>query len=376
MTLTLLVNATTVSSLLKILGISDVSPTKRVAMVTALGHLERHRVDLVHMQKEDRFLADAIWPKVLDQSSIVNPHTRAARRRLQKGSKVMPAEIGSDEPSAQCPDCHHELPFALRPAEIATLAAETRVRYLKAEKRSYWRQYEIGMLGRDGVRQLSTMVDSAIDIPDKLVEVSDLQIYFEIPHYILWLRQWAVWAMLPPVHVDTCAVPWESTSIRHRLENLSRHPYFEWIVSCVVLINVIVISIELAGNGNGDVAVFDIINFVCIGLYTIEAIVKMGGLTVKGYFRYKWNMFDFAILMTSYIDIIIDESSPESNNFDPAVLKVARFFRIMRSLRAFRLLHFALPQVLRGLNQIINSRLTLAYDIGKAYVAVWFLPCS
>lgn len=368
-TLTLLVNATTVKSLLKILGISNISQTKRVAMASAISQLERHRGELIHMQKEDRFLADAIWSRVLDQSTIKNPHIKAVRRRNKK-NKIIPEDEAELDSSALCPGCEHELPFVLRPNEIAELAAETRVRYLKAEKRSYWRQYEIGMLGRDGVRQLNALIDTAIDIPHKLVEEGDLSIFFQIPPVIIWLRIWTLWAMLPPLIKDDCVIKWEPGSFRFRVEQVSSHRYFEWFVSLVVLVNVIVISVELARDGDVNMTAFDIINFICIGIYTVETAIKMGGLSTRGYFRHKWNIFDFAILVTSYIDIIIDASNPENtNDFDPAVLKVARFFRIMRSLRAFRLLHFALPQMLVFLHRWINRRLTLAYDIGKAYVA-------
>ncbi len=40
---------------------------------------------------------------------------------------------------------------------------EARMRLLKAEKTSYWRQFEHGMLSREAVRKLNDCVDSAAD---------------------------------------------------------------------------------------------------------------------------------------------------------------------------------------------------------------------
>ena len=42
-----------------------------------------------------------------------------------------------------------------------------RSRIIKAEKTSYWRQYEQGMLSRESVRVLINLSDTVLDTPDR-----------------------------------------------------------------------------------------------------------------------------------------------------------------------------------------------------------------
>ena len=55
------------------------------------------------------------------------------------------------------------------PRELAELAEEVRIRMIKAEKTSYWRQFEQGMLGRDAVLVLINLADSIMDTSERYV---------------------------------------------------------------------------------------------------------------------------------------------------------------------------------------------------------------
>ena len=68
---------------------------------------------------------------------------------------------------SQCPKCETNVPRVPHPKEIAELAEEVRLRMLKAEKTSYWRQFEQGMLGRQAVLALINLADTAMDTPDR-----------------------------------------------------------------------------------------------------------------------------------------------------------------------------------------------------------------
>lgn len=68
---------------------------------------------------------------------------------------------------SQCPKCETEVPRVPHPKELAELAEEVRLRMIKAEKTSYWRQFEQGMLGRDAVLVLVNLADSVVDTPER-----------------------------------------------------------------------------------------------------------------------------------------------------------------------------------------------------------------
>lgn len=69
--------------------------------------------------------------------------------------------------TSQCPQCEAEVPRVPNRKELVELAEEVRMRVIKAEKTSYWRQFEQGMLGREAVRVLTNLADSVMDSPDR-----------------------------------------------------------------------------------------------------------------------------------------------------------------------------------------------------------------
>lgn len=53
------------------------------------------------------------------------------------------------------------------------------MRILKAKKISYSRQYENGMLSKDGIRVLTQAIETAMDTPEALIELEGLHRYFK-----------------------------------------------------------------------------------------------------------------------------------------------------------------------------------------------------
>ena len=73
--LTLLFNATTVSLLLKALGMSDISNARRLTVATAVKRINDAKQRAVSMLKSDRFLADAHWEIVEKKTLIEDPYS-------------------------------------------------------------------------------------------------------------------------------------------------------------------------------------------------------------------------------------------------------------------------------------------------------------
>jgi hypothetical protein len=51
--------------------------------------------------------------------------------------------------------------------------------------------------------------------------------------------------------------------------------------------------------------ILEYINYFFTAVFTLEAIIKIIGLGYKGYFTKGWNVFDFFIVLISYITLII-----------------------------------------------------------------------
>ena len=126
-TLTLLINATTISILLNRLGLTRIAPAKALMMSSARRFLRQSTETALLKSKKDRFLNRANWDKV---------------------SEYLP-----DEPPVKAEDR----------VMIETAIAETRMRILEKEKSSYWGQFSEGMLGPVAVRKLTEAINEIID---------------------------------------------------------------------------------------------------------------------------------------------------------------------------------------------------------------------
>lgn len=152
-TLTSLVNATTIKILVNKLGLTKVSPAIALMRSNANQYLRQSTENTIEKLKEDRFLSRANW--------------NAVKEYLPKSAKRISTEN----------------------IEIETIA-ETRRRILEKEKSSYWHQFRDGLLGPIAVRRLSDTIDDILDaggmIP--LSERKDLEESWKTPKILIWLQ--------------------------------------------------------------------------------------------------------------------------------------------------------------------------------------------
>ena len=73
MALTLLLNATTIKPLLRLLGMTAVSEARRGTLTSAVRHIRQTANNAVAILKEDRFLCGANWEMVEEGSFIKDP---------------------------------------------------------------------------------------------------------------------------------------------------------------------------------------------------------------------------------------------------------------------------------------------------------------
>jgi len=125
-TLTLLVNATTIGFLVNKLGLTKISPAKALMLSNANQYLRQSTENTIEKLKEDRFMGRANWKAVKD---------------------YLPLE---------------EEKFDEQDLEIETIA-ETRRRVLEKEKSAYWHQFRDGLLGPVSVRRLSDGINDILD---------------------------------------------------------------------------------------------------------------------------------------------------------------------------------------------------------------------
>ena len=115
--------------------------------------------------------------------------------------------------------------------------------------------------------------------------------------------------------------------MREKVKGIVESKAFESFILAVIIINAITIGLQTAHLGEGLEQGLIIFDYVCLGIYIIEAILKIiafGG----GYFRNGWNLFDFTIIVLCCIP----------TGIIPFPVQVARVLRIVRVFRVFRLI--------------------------------------
>lgn len=124
--LTLLINATTIKFIVNALGLTKLAPAKQMMIVSANQYLRTSAENQIEKLKKDRFINNADWKSV--------------KEYLPKKAKLE----------------------KLDGIEIETIA-EMRKRVLEKEKGSYWSQFKEGMLGSSAVQMLSGTIDEILD---------------------------------------------------------------------------------------------------------------------------------------------------------------------------------------------------------------------
>ncbi|KAJ8298747.1 hypothetical protein KUTeg_022807 [Tegillarca granosa] len=358
--LTLLINATTVLGLLRLLGMSDISPAKRMSMANSLRYLLDMREKTLNMLKTDRFLADADWETVEKSSEIEDPYkTTEEEAQIDESLDI--------RPNAICPECDSKLPAHYTRKELRDMTNEAILRMLKAEKMSYWRQFEQGMLSREAVRKLQDCTDIAADKRGKFIDVDDIKKSWEIPGIYIRLKR-IVKRFIGKTPTDEPKQ--KALNLLHRI---TRHLAFSIVVYVVIVLDMVNVTFavicEYHPYWHDKKNVFRFLNVVFVALYMIEAMLKII-VQKRHYLSNCWHSLCLAIICIGIVDIIIGFTLTviygEKNE---AVRIVVVVFILLRTIRLLRLLEPVIPSLLSLIKRNISKHLSYGYDVGRGYVA-------
>jgi len=155
-TLTLLINASTIKYLVEYLGLTKVSAAKAQMLINAREYLHDSTENQIERLKSDRFIRKSDWDAV--------------------GNYLPVKEMAMD----------------VEGVESKESIAELRKRFLEAEKSSYWHQFKDGLVGPISVRNLSDNISRLLDEGGKvpLSERKDLEESWKIPEFLSKASRW------------------------------------------------------------------------------------------------------------------------------------------------------------------------------------------
>ncbi|XP_041052584.1 sodium/hydrogen exchanger 10-like [Carcharodon carcharias] len=351
--LSLLINGTTMGWIVNTLGLSDIPAPKRMAMYSALQRIRESEANTFSLLKMDRFLADANWVMAEKLVKIEDPYKSQQR-------SVHVDDLLPNTRTARCPDCEKSVPWEPSLREIDDMMEEARIRVLKAQKTSYWRQYSAGMLNRQAARTLISITENTID-SGRFMTVIDVKKEWEIRGIFVTIRK-KLEDWMYNVKVDKYKP--SKNRISKMCYRLVFTNAFEFFVYMVILLNVLPLMLEYIPNLNIELETeLRTINYIFFLMYVIQALMKALAVR-KAYIFDHWNQFDVFIITLAAADIVIDQLFERSEH----QVRTVRIFRLIRLARVLRLLKVMIPTFIHLLNKQINKQLSFGYDIGKGYV--------
>ncbi|XP_063053024.1 sodium/hydrogen exchanger 10-like [Engraulis encrasicolus] len=353
--LALLINATTLSKVLNLLGLCDVSMAKRMAMYSAVQRVTESSQNTLSMLKIDRYLADANWVIAEDRVSVEDPYKTSTEQ----------VSIEDFSPTARmtnCPDCESNIPYVPSVRERDDMMEEARMRVLKAQKTSYWKQYSSGMLNRQAARTLISIADNMSDLKGKFITVQDVKKYWELKGvFVIILKKLEDW--LYNVKVDKLK-PSRNVWLKWCYQ-LVFSTSFEYFMYVLILLNIFPIVLEFRPETHYDITL-KVLNYIFCLCYVVEAVLKALAMR-KAYIFNHWNQFDLFILIMSAVDIYI-ETQFGLAQINIQMIRMVRMFKMFRLTRALRLVKIMIPKMIEVTNRHISKQLSFGYDIGKGYV--------
>lgn len=116
---------------------------------------------------------------------------------------------------------------------------------------------------------------------------------------------------------------------------------FNLFISGLIVANAVVIGME---TDNKDDELWSILEFVFLGIFTVELILRLIVSGPKKFFSYttedfSWNLFDFCVVFAGCLDVMSNMSPVrhEKGSF-MTFLRIVRLLRVMRMIRLLRFL--------------------------------------
>ena len=119
--------------------------------------------------------------------------------------------------------------------------------------------------------------------------------------------------------------------------------------------------------------------------------LKSAILTVREYWTFWWNRFDFGIVVISVAEPIVSyviaalvsneirNTDTKTSNFKSIkVLKVIKFIKVLqtvRTLRTIRMLRFSktlVPMIMKRINGKIYAKTSFGYEVGRGFIQAGF----
>lgn len=123
-------------------------------------------------------------------------------------------------------------------------------------------------------------------------------------------------------------------------------------MACIIL-NTLVLTMSFYEEPSALSKATEILNYIFAVIFTLEAIIKIIGLG-KSYFKEKWNVFDFVIVVGTFAGIMVSSLSQVAVGPQATVMRSFRIFRIFRIIKRAKSLNLMFNTFLVSLPAMQN----------------------
>ncbi|CAH8442932.1 unnamed protein product [Schistosoma intercalatum] len=140
---------------------------------------------------------------------------------------------------------------------------------------------------------------------------------------------------------------------RFAVRRLIKSQKFYIIVITLVLLNALCVSVEFYGQPGWLTDFLYFSEFIFLGLFLFEMIIKIYGLGCLIYFHSTFNIFDFAVVFASLFEIVWQIFYP-SDSFGFSALRSIRLLRIFKITRYWASLRNLVLSLLNAMRSILS----------------------
>mmetsp|Transcript_23030 Transcript_23030/g.22379 ORF Transcript_23030/g.22379 Transcript_23030/m.22379 type:complete len:224 (-) Transcript_23030:2130-2801(-) len=117
--------------------------------------------------------------------------------------------------------------------------------------------------------------------------------------------------------------------------HLAQNEWFDRGIILAIVLNTVVLALKWYDQNPFISVVAEYINYVFSGIFTVEAIIKLYAFR-KDYFKEGWNVFDFVIVVGTYIGLLASAFSNVNVGPQTTVIRAFRIGRILRIIRKYK----------------------------------------
>ncbi|XP_063905623.1 sodium/hydrogen exchanger 10-like isoform X3 [Zophobas morio] len=345
------INGTFITLILSFLGLSKISMARQVNMNNCMKHIFAKRDKTVAVLKMDKFLADVNWPVVIESTEMAHPYYTGMTDEEDEGF------LGYR--FTWCGDCKKDILQEPSQKEMQEMMKEATMRILKARRMCYSRQYENGMMTKEGIRILSRNAELAMDSAELDMGIENICKNFVEEN---WFKRF-VRKQSQKFIVDRGSKYKKPRTYWRRMcyKIVLKNTLFEKIMFLIAILHLFVIIADMYFNPSllplegddddlvGHDYVLMMAQIVFVIIFVIEAVIKILAYSwvyvcyhgFRTYFKSVWNIIDVVVIVVCVLAIGSDVWKIATHVHDRSMLRqvidVLRLLRAVRLLQIFRI---------------------------------------